>query len=240
MIRILIVDDHASSREPLAFLMEREDDLHVVAEASSVADAWNLLEDIDVAVVDLKLPDGPGTDVIGRLRAVNPHACALVLTGSENQMDRALALESGASAVLHKSVSIQDIVSAIRRLSAGEQIHSTTEVIELFQLASRRRRQDESAHRALETLTAREREVLQALAWGLSDKEIATHLNIGARTARSHVANILGKLQVDSRLQAVILAIRCGFVIPDQYTMPDAGAYIGHLTRDFVADSTEV
>jgi DNA-binding NarL/FixJ family response regulator len=114
--------------------------------------------------------------------------------------------------VLHKSVRIKDIIDAVRRLEAGETLLSPNEVDELLQLADQQRTQDQEAQRAIESLTPRELEVLQALAEGLSDKEIAERLYLGLGTVRSHVVSILKKLGVHSRLQALVFAIRHGAV----------------------------
>jgi DNA-binding NarL/FixJ family response regulator len=233
MIRILLVDDHTTSREALAYLLDREPDLSVVGQADSVASAMEQLQSIDAAIIDLKLPDGSGIDIVRRLRELNPRASILCLTASENEADLALAVEAGAGGVLHKSATTQQLVHAIRQLSAGLPVHSTDEVIRLFRIAAERRYQDQSnqeAARLIKELTSRELEVLHALAWGLSDKEIAFQLGISARTARSHMANILSKLHVESRLQAVILAIRTGVVSADPLGRPPDQGSSGNMS----------
>jgi DNA-binding NarL/FixJ family response regulator len=210
--RVLLVDDHATFREPLAFMFEREPDFEVVAQGGSLADARCVLEGVDLAVVDLDLPDGDGTELIGELRAANPRGMVLVLTASSERAAHARAVEAGAAGVLHKSVRIKDVVGAARRLAAGEPILSTDEVVDLLRLAGRQRERDYEAQRAVEQLTPREREVLQALAEGLSDKEIAGRFHIGVGTVRNHIVNIFSKLGVHSRLQALDYAVRHGVV----------------------------
>ncbi len=214
-IRVLLVDDHASFRQALAFMLDREPDITVVAQAGSVAEARPLLADVDVAVVDLDLPDGNGIDLIRELRVGAPEALALVLTAGEGRAVLALALEAGASGVLHKSVRIPEIVDAVRRVGAGEQLLSSREIIEMLRLAGQYREQNREAQLVLDRLTPRERDVLQALADGLNDKEIAQRLHISDTTARTHMVNILGKLQVGSRLQALVFALRHGVVTID-------------------------
>jgi len=208
--RILLVDDHATFREPLAFMVDREPEFEVVAGAGSLAEARRMLDGIDLAVVDLVLPDGDGTELIGELRAANPHG--MVLTASAEREVHARAVEEGAAGVLHKTARIQDVIDAARRLVAGETILSTDEVIELLRLADRRREQDRDAQRAIEQLTPREREVLRLLAEGLSSKEIAERLYVGSGTVRTHVVNIFTKLGVHSRLQALVFAVRHGLI----------------------------
>jgi len=117
---VLLVDDHATFREPLAFMFNREPEFEVIAEAGSLAEAKDMLEGIDLAVVDLDLPDGDGTQLIGDLRAANPHGAVLVLTASADRESYARAVEAGAAGVLHKSVRIKEVVDAARRLVSGE------------------------------------------------------------------------------------------------------------------------
>ena len=212
MKRVLLVDDHAAFREPLAFMFEREAGFEVVAEAGSLDEARRLLEGVDLAVIDLDLPDGDGTELIGELRAANPRAMVLVLTASIEREAYARAVEAGAAGVLHKAVRVKDVIEAALRLAEGETILSPSETVELLWLANRERERDNEARRAIEHLTPREREVLRLLAEGLSDKEIAQRLYLGVGTVRNHVVSILGKLGVRSRLQALVFAVRHGAV----------------------------
>ena len=208
--RIMLVEDHATFREPLAFMFNREPDFEVVAQAGSVAEARQNLGGIDLAVVDLDLPDGDGTDVIGALRAVNPRGIVLVLTANANREAFARAVEAGAAGVLHKTARIQQVVDAARSLLSGKSLFSTEEVIELLQLAEQSRERDREVHRYVERLTPREMEVLQALANGLSDKDVSESLHVGVGTVRNHLVSIFSKLGVNSRLQALVFALRRG------------------------------
>ena len=215
MIRVLLVDDHSSFRQPLAFMMQREPDFEVVAQAASLAEGRRVLKDakeVDVAVVDLDLPDGNGVDFVRDLRTANPQGMVMVLTASKDRIQIARAVEAGAAGVLHKSASIAEIIDAVRGLSEGQQLLSTIDVIEMLRLVGEQRERNRDAQAALGRLTKREREVLQALADGLNDKEIADRLHISTETARTHMVNILGKLGVDSRLQALVFAVRHGAV----------------------------
>ncbi len=212
MSRLLLLDDHTSFREMLAFVFEREPQFEAVAQAGSLAEAREKLDAVDVAVIDLDLPDGDGSEIVSELRAARPHAIALILTANARRDAYARAVEAGAAGVLHKAVSVRDIVAAVQRLLAGETILSAEETIELLRLASRQREQENQARRAIERVTPREREVLQALANGLSDKEIAERLHVGVGTVRNHFASIFGKLGVQSRLQALLISTRHGIV----------------------------
>lgn len=215
-IRVMLVDDHTSFRLPLAIVLEREPDLEVVAQAGSLAEAREMLrgEDVgvDVVLVDLNLPDGSGVDLIGDLRLARPDAAALVLSAHSDPSQLARAIEAGAMGIAHKSTSPLEVVESLRRLYAGEQLLSLQEFTEAIRLVSRERQEDREARLVIERLTSREREVLQALAEGLSDQEIAERLYVGVGTVRSHLRSLLLKLQVQSRLQALVFAVRHGLV----------------------------
>src|SRR5215213_5148956 len=211
-IRVLLVDDHLSFRQPLAFMLMREPDITIIGQAGSVAEARPLLPEADIALIDLDLPDGEGIDLIQELHAVNPQAFALVLTGSASNLDMPRAVEAGAAGVMHKTRPVSDVVEAIRRVHAGESLLSVRETIELLRFITRQREQDRAIQATIARLTPREREVLQALAAGLSDREIAQQLYIRHETVRSHMVNLLHKLGVDSRLKALIFAVKHGLV----------------------------
>ena len=212
--RILLVEDHASFRQATAAVLEREPGFAVVGQAGSLAEARPMLEaePVDVAVVDLALPDGYGGDLIKELRATNPNAMALVLSASLDRAEVARAVESGAAGVLHKSVGMDEVVEAVRRLRAGETLLPLHEVVELLRFASSHREQEHEAGHAIAQLTPRETEVLRALAEGLDGPAIARRLHISVPTERNHMASILAKLGVHSRLQALLFALRHGVV----------------------------
>jgi PAS domain S-box-containing protein len=211
-VRVLLVEDHTAVREALAAALEREAGFEVVGQAASLAEARTLFEQVDVAVVDLGLPDGYGGDLIAELRRVNPRAQALVLSASLDHVELAHAIESGAAGALSKTAGLDEVVSAVRRVRAGEPLLPMDEVVELLNLAGRRREQEREDRAAIASLTPREREVLQALAEGLDSQQAADRLHIKLRTQRNHVANILAKLGVHSQLQALVFALRYGLV----------------------------
>ena len=216
MIRVGLIDDHVSFRDALAFMLQREPDITVDLEAGRVAEALQLLETtpIDVALVDLDMPDGKGLDVLPYVRNKNPAAAAIVLTGSTNPESPALAISNGAVGFLHKSASTAEVVTDIRVAASGEMLFSATEAVTLLREAARLQARDESKRRMLDQLTQRERDVLTALGSGLDNQAIADQLFIGTATVRSHVSEVLRKLNVDSRLQAALIAVRFGLVDP--------------------------
>jgi DNA-binding NarL/FixJ family response regulator/two-component sensor histidine kinase len=212
LVRVLLVEDHASVREAIAAAFQREDDFEVVGQASSLAEARELLEEVDVAVIDLGLPDGYGGELIEELREVNPGAQALVLSASLDRAEVARAVQSGAAGTLDKTAHLDEVVDVVRRVRAGETLLPMDEVVELLQFASRQRERERDDRAAIELLTPRERDVLQALAEGLDSQAIADRLHITLRTERNHIANVLAKLGVHSQLQALVLALRYGVV----------------------------
>ena len=216
MHRILLVDDHASFRQTLAFVLDQQPDYEVVAQAGSLAEARRALEglenDPDLGVIDLSLPDGEGTELIKDLRGANEDFTALLLTASLDRTDHARAVEAGAAGVVHKSADVDEILDATRRISEGETLLSPEELVEMLRIASQDREEEREVRANIEQLTRREREVLQALSEGLSNKEIAERLHMSVDTERTHMMNILSKLGVHSRLQALLLAARHGLV----------------------------
>ena len=213
-IRILLVEDHTAFRQTLELAFSREADLRVVGQAGSLAEARARIApgSIDVAVLDLDLPDGNGASLIRDLHAANPRTEALVLTASVGPIDLARAIDAGASGVLHKTAPLSEIVAAIRRLYAGHLLIDRAELGALLQLARQQRAEDRAAGESLRHLTPREREVLAALAEGLSDKEIAQRMHVSKETVHTHMVNLLRKLGVESRLQALIFAVKHGVV----------------------------
>ena len=214
MIRLLLVDNHIVFRQSLASMLAQEPDFTVVAQAGSVAEARDRLAKIDVALVDLDLPDGSGVKVIQVLQAVNRAGRALVWTGSASLEELEQAVEAGAGGLMHKSAPLKEIVAATRRLGAlgaGELLLARREMVQKLRRAREARLgRAREAQWMVGQLTPEEREVLLALAEGLSNEEIGQRLHISVATVRNHMARIPSKLEVESRLQAVLIAMRLG------------------------------
>jgi DNA-binding NarL/FixJ family response regulator len=211
--RVILIEDHASFRESLAFMLDREGDLEVVGQAGSHAEALGLVTTpCDVALVDLNLPDGSGAVLARELRSNQPELAVVVLSASSDQEQIAQAIENGAVGIINKACAIPEIIEGIRSAAQGDHLVSGPETMALVRGASRRREAEQRAQDILARLTPRERDVLGALSRGQSDKQIAAELHMGTETVRTHMANILGKLGVDSRLQAVVFAFRHGAV----------------------------
>ncbi|HET7481053.1 MAG TPA: response regulator transcription factor [Rubrobacteraceae bacterium] len=212
----MLVEDHASFRQTLALMFDRETEFEVAAQAGSLGEARQVAVEfgdaMDLGVIDLTLPDGEGIELIQEIREVSPHFSALILTASLDQADHARAIEAGAAGVLHKSADVDEIVGAVRTLAEGKTLISPEEIVTLLRLAGSNREQEREARAGIERLTPRELQVLQALAEGLSNKEIAERLHVSVDTERTHMMNILTKLGVHSRLQALLFAVKYDIV----------------------------
>jgi DNA-binding NarL/FixJ family response regulator len=212
MTELLLVDDHSSFREALAFMLDREPDLSVVAQAGTAAAARACDEAWSVAVVDLGLPDEHGSDLVESLFERVPGARIVVLTASSRPAELAAAYEAGAAGVVQKTAGIGEIVEAIRAVASGRSLVDPTELVEILRQARKQRDRVAAGRQLAERLTPREREVLQALADGRSNREIAVQLHITVETQRTHMVNILAKLGAHSQLQALVIAVRHGIV----------------------------
>jgi DNA-binding NarL/FixJ family response regulator len=212
MRRLLLVDDHASSRQPLALLLTLALEYDEVVQVGTAAEALAVLDGVEVAIVDLGLPDGDGVALIRQIRSSVPSIRVLVLTSSSDRMEAARSIAAGAKGVLHKAADIDEIVEAVRSIGEGRSLVTAQQRDDLGRLAAVGTHPPAYPLRERDRLTPRERDVLQALADGLSDKEIAFHLQIGIETVRTHVASIYRKFGVESRVQALKFALRHGLV----------------------------
>src|SRR5918998_2060889 len=214
MYRIALIEDHASFRQTLAYIFNGQPDFEVVAQAGSLAEARQGAVGVgaDLGVIDLALPDGEGVELIRELREANGEFAALILTASLDKTEHARAVEAGAAGVLHKSADVDEILDATRRLASGETLISSDELVEMLRLAGQSREELRGARASIEQLTRREMQVLEALAEGLTNREIAERLHMSVDTERTHMMNILSKLGVHSRLQALLFAARYGLI----------------------------
>src|SRR5918997_3597649 len=195
MQRVLLVEDHASFRQTLAYIFDGEPGFQVVAQAGTLAEARRnaVHAGADLGVIDLALPDGEGVELIRELREANRDFVALILTASFDKTEHARAVEAGAAGVINKSADVDEILDATRRLAAGETLLSPQEIVDLLRLAGQGREEEREARASIGQITPREREVLQTLAEGLSNKEIAARLHMSVDTERTHMMNILNK-----------------------------------------------
>lgn len=212
MKRALLVDDHAVYREAFGLALEQRLDLKIATQVASLEDARPWFAEVDLGVIGLSIADGNGHSLLREWRAANPTVPILVLSESPERSDLAMAIEAGATGVLEKSASLAETIEAIQLAWAGESLLPPQEMIDLLRMASLRRENEYAATETLNRLTPRELEILQVLAEGLSDREIGERLHISTETVRTHFVNILGKLHVSSRIQALVFAVRHGAV----------------------------
>ena len=201
-ITVLCVDDHPIVREGIVSIIQGDPDLKLIAEAETAQQAIDAFHRCspDVTVIDLRLPDRDGVDVIKELRKAYPQARFVVLTSAEGDMDMRRALEAGAQAYLIKGVVRKELRQVIKAVHAGERYIPANVAEEIV------------THINAPTLTARELEVLQLVAEGLRNKEIGARLSIGEDTVKMHMRNVMQKLAVNDRTHAVMVAVRRGFI----------------------------
>jgi DNA-binding NarL/FixJ family response regulator len=201
-IRVLLADDHAIVRSGVAFILNQQAGIEVVAEASDGGQAIELYrrERPDVALIDLKMPVVEGAQVVERVRREFPDAVLIILTTYDTDDDIECALRAGAKAYLLKDVSPQDLVACVRAAHAGRTWVSPAIASKLAERVTRVQ------------LTPREMSVLKLLAAGKANREIATKLSISEGTVKIHVTHLFEKLGVTSRTEAVATAMRRGLV----------------------------
>lgn len=201
-IRILVVEDQFFFRLALRSIVDGRGDMTIAAETSKSREALPLYKEHrpDVAIIDLRLPDASGFEAIAEIRSHDPKARMLVLSNYEGSEDIHRALRAGALAYLTKDAGGEDLVQAILAVAQGKRYLSPAVAATL------------SARIAGDDLTERERNVLQLLAEGCSNRQISNRLNISENTVRIHLGHIFDKLQVEDRTQAVLAAIHRGLV----------------------------
>lgn len=212
-IKILLAEDHAVVRQGTRELLEQQEDLQVVAEASDGQEAVQLAlrERPDIVIMDFAMPKLNGIEATRHIKAVAPSIAVLVLTAYDSDQYVFAFLEAGAAGYLLKDVSVEKLVDAIRAVYAGESVlHPaiTRKVINRFSHPADR----SNAKDGLDQITERELEVLGLAAKGLSNRDIAHELSISVRTVQTHLSNIFSKVGVGSRTEAVMYGLRNGLI----------------------------
>lgn len=199
LIRILIADDHFVVRQGLAALLAPRNGMQVVGEAATGKEAVALARTLqpDVILMDMVMPEMEGPEAIALIRQDNPNARILVLTSFGESKQVSAAIQAGALGYLLKDSSPDDLLYAVRSVHRGSLVLTQDLIVKLIQ---------PQPAAALDQLTERETDVLRLLAQGQSNQEIARNLNISMTTVRSHVSNILSKLNVSNRTQAALVA----------------------------------
>ena len=210
-IKVLIADDHPIFRDGLVSLLTQEPDIEVVAQASNGLEAVEMARrDLpDVAILDISMPELNGLEATEKIKEASPATAVLVISAYSYDPYVLGAVEAGAAGYFLKSVRFRELVGAVRAVHAGETVLdpvATRKV--LSRLASARGRGAEPS----QPLHQRELEVLRMAAKGMSNKEVAQALGISVRTCQTHLANIFTKLGVGSRTEAVLRALREGWL----------------------------
>lgn len=212
-IRVAIVDDHSVTAEGLARILSAQSDIDVVGTAGTIADAIALInvEAPQVVLMDYLLPDGNGGEATEQVLARWPDTKVLMLTGSEAPEVLSLAFDAGCVGFLSKDRPWEEVVAAVRAVAKGEP------VIRLDELEGLLQRLKTPAPEVPQWLTARELEVLRRLARAETTSVIAASMYLSTHTVRNHVSNILTKLGVHSRLEAIAVAVRDGIISLEEF-----------------------
>lgn len=216
-IRVLLADDHAMLREGTVALLQREDDIEVVGQASDGRETVELAHRLepDIVIMDVRMPELSGIEATRQIREALPSVQVLVLTAHDDEQYIFSLLEAGASGYLLKTAPVSELVKAIRQVEAGESPLSPSIARKIVvRMSHQEEKSPDSAQENgnLNDLTSRELEVLRLLAQGMSNRAIAENMSVSERTVHAHLSNIFSKMGVSSRLEAVLLAIRRGWL----------------------------
>ena len=211
-ITVFVVDDHELVRRGLIDLIDAEDDLAVVGQAGTVKAALDEIkkERPDVAVLDVRLPDGNGIELCREIRSIYPDTRVLMLTSFSDDEALLGAVMGGASGYVIKDIKSLDLLDAIRRVAGGELL---LDAVTTTKLRSRLREAGRPAS-GVEDLTDQERRVLEFIGEGLTNRQIANSMFLAEKTVKNYVSSLLTKLGLERRTQAAGLAVRLGLNRP--------------------------
>lgn len=223
-LRILLVDDHVLFRKGIASLLAMQPDLRVVGEAGDGAEAAERARELhpDIVLMDFHMPEHDGLEGLKTIKSEMPGVRVIMLTVSDSDRDLFTAIKYGADGYLTKNLQPERLFEMLEGIRQGESPISgllASRILSEFREPARRH--DGTAQGQCE-LTAREKQVLELIAQGLSNKEIASALSIAEDTARAHLRNILEKLHLQNRIQAAVYAVRQGLApeVPDKPSSP--------------------
>ncbi len=213
-ITVLIVDDERTFGEALELALEREEDLRIVDVATDGSEAVRYADRYrpDVVLMDVAMPGMNGIEATRRIKEAAPDVHVVILSGQDDQYLLARAMQAGAIGLLRKTEAVVNVASMVRRAHRGEALHPPDEVEGALRRLRHRRDQEDDAAQRLERLTPREVEILSHMAEGQTAEEITETLGMSPNTLRTHMQNVLTKLGVHSKMEALVLAIRHGKV----------------------------
>lgn len=214
-LRVVLVDDHEVVREGVRALLEADGDIIVVGEAGSVSEAIRRVgyESPDIVVMDLRLPDGSGIEACREIRSRFPETNVLMLSSYADEEALLSAILAGASGYVLKRIRSDELVESVRRVGAGESLLDPTMTDKLF----RRLRGDDVTDPLVERLSPQERKILDGIARGLTNREIAEELFLAEKTVKNYVSNVLSKLEMSRRSEAAAYAARIAAKRESQY-----------------------
>jgi two-component system response regulator DevR len=206
VIRVFLLDDHEVVRRGLADLLQADGDIEVVGESGSAVEAARRIPALhpDVAILDARLPDGNGIDVCRDVRGVDPSINGLILTSYEDDEALFAAIMAGAAGYVLKQIRGTDLVDAVRRVAAGQSLLDPAVTARVLQ----RIRTGIEAPPELKQLTEQERRILEHIAQGLTNHEIAQKMFLADKTVKNYVSSVLAKLGLERRTQAAVLATK--------------------------------
>jgi two-component system NarL family response regulator len=210
-IRVLVADDHALYRRGLEMVLSAEPDIEIVGEAGDGAEAIAQARELlpDVVLMDLRMPRRSGTEACTAIKDVAPTTKIVILTISDDETDLFEAVRAGANGYLLKDVPGEEIADGIRAVHGGQSLISPSMASALLtEFAAMSRRPEQRPHVPVPQLTDREMQVLRLVGRGMANRDIARELFISENTVKNHVRNILEKLQLHSRMEAVVFAVR--------------------------------
>jgi DNA-binding NarL/FixJ family response regulator len=210
-LKVLIADDHALFRHGLVMTLGQEPDLEVVGEATDGQHAVDRAVELmpDIVLMDVRMPKRSGIEATQKIKELLPHVKILVLTNSDDEADLYESIKAGASGYLLKEIAPEEMPEAIRSVWQGHSRISPAMASKLLsEFAAMTRREGDRQPLGPPRLTERELQVLRLVAKGLGNREIAKDLYISENTVKNHIRNILEKLQLHSRMEAVIYAVR--------------------------------
>jgi len=210
-IRVLIVDDHALFRRGLEMVLAQESDIEVVGEAADGAEAISMAVEMapDIVLMDVRMPRRGGIDATSAIKEKVPSTKIVMLTISDEEADLFDAIKAGAMGYLLKEISIDEVAADIRAVYNGQSLISPSMASKLLtEFASMIKNKDDRPQLPTPRLTDREMEVLRLVAKGMNNRDIAKQLYISENTVKNHIRNILEKLQLHSRMEAVVYAVR--------------------------------
>ena len=214
--KILIADDHPLLCEALCQTLSKEPDMEVVGKASNGEEAVSMASELkpDVVIMDIIMPKFDGIEASKRIKSAEPNIAILILTAYDDDNYVLGLLEAGAAGYLLKSARGQDLIEAVRAIRAGESVLHP-EIIEKLLKRAMLRSSGTLKPRTNELLSEREKEMLKLLATGMGNKEIAKRLSLSLRTVKAHMSNIFTKMNVASRSEALVEALRSGLLSLD-------------------------